>query len=236
MKRFPFPLLLLLMAAPFAGLFAIFGLAPLPAESNRSSDEDHLISGENGMSRAFPVGTIVPQPSTPETFSETPTPLIFRVVNRGEKSVFLQGVRQGEEKIQLYFYHREAGTGWKPFFDTLPCDLPTCRNLHVPKQSCGQGVPFAVSLGPTGTSGSVKELKWDGLLYQRIEATQEDRQRRYCYKGWVPKSGRIRIEIEFSETAQIGKDRNETIGGRDHSVLEFDLPPMKEAYDILVGH
>ena len=222
MRSALFPLLL---------LSVLTGLAPLPVESNLSSEKREPISGD-----PLPAATVVPQPSTPESFSESPTPLIFRVVNRGEKSVFLQGLRQGEEKVQLYFYHREKGTGWKPFFDSLPCDLPTCRNLNIPRQSCGQGVPFAISLAPAGTSGSVKELKWDGLLYQRIEATQEDRQRRYCYKGWVPKGGRIRIEIEFSETAQIGKDRNETIGGRDHSVLEFDLPPTQEVYDILVGH
>lgn len=185
--------------------------------------------------KAVPAGTILPQPSIPETFSDTPTPLLFRIVNRGEKTIFLQGMRQEDEKVQLFFYHRESGQGWKPFFETLPCDLPTCRNLHVPKQSCGQAVPFTISLGPAGRSGSVKELKWDGLLYQRVEATQEDRQRRYCYKGWVPKSGRIRIEIEFSETAQIGGDKKGTIGGRDHTVVEFDLPPAREVYDIFVG-
>src|SRR5581483_2672285 len=218
---------------PLFLFFAVAGVDPLGA--GLSPEESPPSAGRAEERRATPAGTIVPQPTTPETFSETPTPLRFRVVNRGAKSVFLQGMRQAEEKVQLFFYHREAGQGWKPFFESLPCDLPTCRNLHVPKTDCNQAVPFTISLGPAGTSGSVKELKWDGLLYQRIEATQEDRQRRYCYKGWVPKSGRIRVEIEFSETAQIGGDKKGTLGGRDHTVLEFDLPPSQEVYEIPVG-
>lgn len=213
----------------FLPLFLFFAVAGLSPEKSLPN------SGRAEERQATPAGTIVPQPTTPETFSDKPTPLVFRVVNRGARSIFLQGMRQAEEKVQLFFYHREAGQGWKPFFETLPCDLPTCRNLHVPKTDCSQAVPFAMSLAPAGTAGSSKELKWDGLLYQRIEATQEDRQRRYCYKGWVPKSGRIRVEIEFSETAQIGGDKKGTIGGRDHTVLEFDLPPSQEVYEIGVG-
>jgi len=220
----------------FLPLFLFFAAgidAPAP-ESGLSPEVPSSIGGRERQ--ATPAGTIVPQPSTPETFSETPTPLVLRVVNRAAKSIFLQGVRQAEERVQLFFYHREAGKGWKPFFETLPCDLPTCRNLHAAKSDCNQAVPFAISLGPAGTSGSVKELKWDGLLYQRIEATQADLQRRYCYKGWVPKSGRIRGEIDFSETAQIGGDKGGTIGGRDHTALEFDLPPSRQVYEIEVGH
>jgi hypothetical protein len=226
-KRALLPLLLLLTIA---------GIGPFWVGSGLSSDEDRPTSGQEGSKQSIRTGTVVPQPSVPETFADTPTPIVLRIVNRGGKSVFLQGIRQGEEKVQVYFYHRQKGQGWKPFFESLPCDLPTCRNLHTSKQGCGKGVPFAISLGPAGTAGSVKELKWDGLLYQRIEATQEDRQRRYCYKGWVPTSGRIRIEIEFSETAQIGRDKKEMIEGRDHTVLEFDLPSAQEMYDIVVGH
>ena len=217
-------------------LFVITAFVPLLVGPDLSSEAFHRVSDPQGKKRAMPAGTILPQPSIPETFSDTPTPLVFRIINRAGKSLFLQGVRQGEEKVQLFFYHRQEGQGWKPFFDTLPCDLPTCRNLHLPRHDCGQAVPFAVSLAPAGTPGSVKELKWDGLLYQRIEATQEDRQRRYCYKGWVPKNGRIRIEIEFSETAQIGGDKKGMIGGRDHAALELDLPPSREIYDLPVGN
>lgn len=181
-----------------------------------------------------PVGTIVPQPSSPENFQDTPTPVTFRIQNRSLRPIYLQGMKEEAERLQLFFYHRDEGKGWTPFFEFLPCDLPTCRNLHAPKQSCSKQVPYIVSLGPSGSPDSVKEVQWSGLLYQRSEATQENRNRRYCYKGWVPKSGRMRIELEFSETTQEEKGKP-VIGGRDHAVVEFDLPPSRTTLDIVLG-
>lgn len=182
-----------------------------------------------------PAGTIVPQPPP---FSEKPTPVTIRIVNRRATPIYLQGFRGGEERVQIYLYHQEERGGWKPFFEFLPCDLPTCRGLHSAPKSCPKPTPFVVPLGPAGSASSVKEVAWEGLLYQRSEATQEDRNRRYCYKGWVPKTGRMRVEIEFSDTFQNGSEKNgeknEMIGGRDHAVVEFDLPPDRPSYDVVV--
>jgi len=191
---------------------------------------------EAGAGGTRPVGTIVPKPSTPETFSQTPTPLLFRIVNRGKQGLYIQGMQQGEQKrVQLFFYHREKERGWKPFFDSLPCDLPTCRNLRTLGEHCGKSVPFAIRLGPEGSSSAVREFQWDGLLYQRIEATGEDRKRRYCYKGWVPKRGRIRIEVEYSGSIQRALEKRGLIGERSHTAIEFRLPPLRQVYEISVG-
>lgn len=180
------------------------------------------------------IGTIVPQPSAPETFPDA-APLTFRIINRSNRPFYLQGFRDREERLQLYFYHREGKEGWKPFFEALPCDLPTCRNLHAPKNGCSKPIPFIISLGAAGAADSVKEFRWEGLLYQRSEATQEDRSRRYCYKGWVPKSGRMRVEMEFSDTVQEGKEKSGMIGGRDHTAIEFNLPASQSVYEIPIG-
>lgn len=186
---------------------------------------------ENG---ALPAGTIVPQPSPSETFSEEPTPVSLRIINLLKKPIYLQGFRQVDERVQIYLYHREGNRGWKPFFEFLPCDLPTCRGLHAPKKSCPKPIPFVISLGPAGSATSFKEVPWDGLLYERSEATQEDRKHRYCYKGKVPRRGRMRVEIEFSDTLQKGSEKSGIIGGRDHAVLEFDLPPSRPNYEIVI--
>ncbi len=182
----------------------------------------------------MPVGTIVPQPSPPETFSEDPTPVSIRIINRRKKPIYLQGFRQGGERVQIYLYHREGNRGWKPFFEFLPCDLPTCRALHAPGKSCPKPIPFVVALGPAGNADSFKEVPWEGLLYERSEATQEDRKHRYCYKGRVPKTGRMRVEIEFSDTLQKESEKSGIIGGRDHAVIEFDLPPSRPNYEIVI--
>lgn len=186
---------------------------------------------ENG---AIPTGTIVPQPSPPETFSEEPTPVSLRIINLLKKPIYLQGFRQVDERVQIYLYHREGNRGWKPFFEFLPCDLPTCRGLYAPKKSCPKPIPFIISLGAAGSANSFKEVPWDGLLYERSEATQEDRKHRYCYKGKVPRTGRMRVEIEFSDTLQKESEKSGIIGGRDHAVLEFDLPPSRPNYEIVI--
>lgn len=184
-----------------------------------------------GQNRVVPAGTIVPQPSP---FSETPTPVLIRIINQRKNPVYLQGFRQEKERVQIYLYHREGRGGWKPFFEFLPCDLPTCRGLHGPPKSCPKPIPFVVTLGPAGSADSVKEIPWEGALYQRSEATQEDRSHRYCYKGGVPKTGRMRVEIEFSDALQKENEKNGIIGGRDHAVVEFDLPPSRPSYEIMI--
>ena len=198
------------------------------------SISSHSIDAKGG-GLAQPVGTIVPKPTTPETFSEEPTPLLFRIVNRGKKGDYIQGMQQeGEKNVQLFFYHKEKGKGWKPFFDSLPCDLPTCRNLHALNKNCDKPHPFVIRLGPAGSFSSIKKFQWDGLLYQRIEATGEARKRRYCYRGWVPRRGRIRIEVEYSETIQRGLKKRGLIGDRNHTAIEFSLPPLKKVYEISI--
>jgi len=192
--------------------------------------------GLQAEASVLPVGTIVPKPSTPETFSQKPTPLLFRVVNRGKKGLYIQGMQQGEERmVQLFFYHKTRETGWKPFFNSLPCDLPTCRNLHARNKTCGKPHPFAIHLEPLGSAKSAREFQWDGLLYQRIEATGERRKRRYCYKGWIPKRGRIRVEVEYSSSIQRGLKKRGQIGERNHTAIEFSLPPLKKTYEISIG-
>ncbi len=183
----------------------------------------------------LPIGTIVPQPSPPDALSDRPTPVAIRIINRRKTPVYLQGFRGGKERVQIYLYHREEKEGWKPFFEFLPCDLPTCRGLHAPQTSCPKPTPFVVTLGPAGSADSFKEIPWEGSLYQRNEATQEDRSHRYCYKGWTPKTGRMRVEIEFSDTVQKGSDQGGIIGARDHAVIEFDLPPARPSYEMVIG-
>ncbi len=181
-------------------------------------------------------GTIVPHPATPEVFSDTPTPVRIRVVNHGEKKVYLQGFRQGaSKKVHFFFYHRQQGRGWKPFFESLPCNHPTCQNLHVIGKRCGQAAPHVVRLGPAGSANAIKEFEWSGLLYQQVEAIQKKRERRYCYRGWVPKGGEIRIEMEYSDTVQHDKNNNLTIGGRRHTAIEFSLPPTQAVYEFGLG-
>ncbi len=184
---------------------------------------------------ALRTGTIIPQPTFSESFSEKPTDILFRIINRSREKIYLQGITQEERAVQLFFYHRDRGKGWKPFFSSLPCDLPTCRNLHAFKEDCPKPVPFVLSLGAAGTINAVREFRWGGLLYQRIEATREPRGRRYCYKGWLPKRGRMRIEVEFSKTKQASSERKGLIGGRAHTAIEFDLPARRAVYEVFVG-
>ncbi|NKE72705.1 hypothetical protein [Candidatus Manganitrophus noduliformans] len=189
---------------------------------------------EEKTAKIVPAGTIVPQPVPPETFSEKPTPVSLRIINQRKNPIYLQGLRQDGERIQIFLYHREGTRGWKPFFEFLPCDLPTCRGLHAPRKSCPKPIPFVIALGPSGSADSFKEVPWNGLLYERSEATREDRKHRYCYKGKVPKTGRMRVEIEFSETLQKESEKSGIIGGRDHAVFEFDLPPSRPSYEIVI--
>ncbi len=184
-----------------------------------------------------PTGLILPRPKIEETFSKKPTPLTIRIVNRGEKSIYLRGIREVSKKgeVELFFYHRANSRGWKPYFDSLPCNLPTCRNLHSMKGRCGNGQPVVIRLGAQGTSTSVREFKWGGLLYQVSEAIREGRQKRYCYKGWSPKNGRVRVELEYSERVHRDDERKEQIAGRDFTAIEFNLPARKDTYEISIG-
>ncbi len=186
---------------------------------------------------ATPAGIILPRPKIAETFSRNPTPLIIRVTNYGNKTLYLQGMRQSgsEGRLQIFFYHRGEGRGWKPYFDSLPCNLPTCRNLHSAHGQCGKMEPYVIRLGPSGTYNSVKEFRWGGLLYQRNEAIREARQHRYCYKGWVPKRGRVRVEVEYSKSISRNEERKEMMAGRDHTAIEFNLPVSRAVYEIGVG-
>jgi len=186
-------------------------------------------------SSAIQVGTIIPLPTFPESFSEKPAEILFRIINKSRGKTYLQGTRQAEKTVQIFFYHRDNGRGWKPFFSSLPCDLPTCRNLRAFTENCPKPLPFVIPLGPAGTINAVHEFRWGGLLYQRIEATREPRERRYCYKGWIPKRGEMRIEVEFSKKRQKGNGRNGSIGGRSHTVIEFKLPSRRQVYEIFVG-
>ncbi|MFY9269172.1 MAG: hypothetical protein WAO55_05405 [Candidatus Manganitrophaceae bacterium] len=219
------------VVAPFLLLFfsagsgsSMQGFPPTGAESPPFSGSEV---------NAVPAGIIVPQPS-PEADSEEGNPVVLRIINQRSKPIYLQGFRQNEERIQVYLYHRDGKRGWKPFFDFLPCDLPICRRLRAPQKQCPKPIPFVVLLGPAGSADAIKEVPWDGHLYQRNEATQEDRQHRYCYTGWTPRSGRMRVEIEFSEEAEERRENGARIGGRDHAVLEFDLPPSQASYDIVI--
>jgi len=183
------------------------------------------------------VGLILPHPKDKNGFRRRPNPVTIRIANHGEKTVYLQGIREISKagKVQLYFYHRGAGKGWKPYFDSRPCNLPNCRNLDSRKGHCGQGEPVVIRLGAKGTYNSVQEFQWGGLLYERSEATREDRNRRYCYKGWAPSGGQVRVEVEYSKTVSRDDERKELIEGRDHGAIEFKLPATQKVYEIHIS-
>jgi len=189
----------------------------------------------------IPVGIILPKHATPEVFIEVPNPVTIRIINRGKHPIYVQGSRRSESKaVHFFFYHREKsqaerGRGWKPFFESLPCNHPVCRNLHVLRGPCKKSEPYVIRLGPAGSPEAVKDFVWEGLLYQKVQATMKNRERRFCYKGWVPQSGRIRIEVEYSDRVQHDRDGYWQIGGRDHTAIEFDLPAVKKIYVISVG-
>lgn len=186
----------------------------------------------------LPTGLTLPLPNLDRTFSKKPTPLTIRIINQGEKTIYLRGIREVSKKgeVELFFYHRADTRGWKPYFDSLPCNLPTCRNLHSMKGRCGNGESVVIRLGAKGTSNSVREFKWGGLLYQVSEAIREGRNKRYCYKGWTPTNGRVRVELEYSERVHRDNERKEQIAGRDFTAIEFNLPPRKNTYEINIGH
>lgn len=181
-----------------------------------------------------PAGLILPQPRNTNAFQKRPKPLTIRITNHGEETVYLQGVRDlaKEGKVQLYFYHRKEERGWKPYFDSLPCNLPTCTNLSRRQGHCGEGEAVVIRLGAKGTYNSVQEFQWSGLLYELSEAIQENRNRRYCYKGWAPSRGQVRIELEYSKTVSRDEERKERMQGRDHRAIEFKLPASRKIYEI----
>ncbi len=211
-------------------LLFIFIFPLFPAGQDPIRQTEHTL-------KASPAGLIIARPKVKETFSKDPTPLTIRIVNQGEQTIYLQGIRQVSEagKVQLYFYHRRDGGGWKPYFDSLPCNLPTCRNLHTLGSRCGDGEPVVIRLGGKGSHNSVKEFQWGGLLYERSEATREGRSRRYCYTGWAPSRGQVRVEVEYSKAVSRDQSRKEVIKGRDFTAIEFDLPASEKVYEIVVN-
>lgn len=182
---------------------------------------------------ASPAGLILPRPRS-GAFQKRPRPLTIRITNHGEETVYLQGVRDmtKEGKVQLYFYHRGAGKGWKTYFDSLPCNLPTCQNLNSRQGHCGKIEPIVIRLGAKGTYNSVQEFQWGGLLYERNEAIRNSRTQRYCYKGWAPSRGQVRVEVEYSKAVSRDEQRKEMIVRRNHSAIEFKLPASQEVYEI----
>lgn len=194
------------------------------------------IEGLDEHFKIIPVGTILPKHATPEVFAETPRPISIRIINRVKYPIYLQGFRRGKSRtVHFFFYHREKGFGWKSFFESLPCNHPSCRNLNALPGPCKRAEPYVIRLGPAGSEESVKEFVWKGLLYQKVEATMENLKRRFCYKGKSPSSGRIRIEIEYSDSVQRGRNGYWEIGGRNHTSIEFGLPAARSVYVISVG-
>ncbi|MFQ5596782.1 MAG: hypothetical protein ACE5GK_01900 [Nitrospiria bacterium] len=208
-----------------AMLFAILTMPIYPSP---------LQAGEHPST--IPAGTIVPKHERPEVFEEMPNPILIRVINRGNKKVYLHGFKRGaSKKVHFFFYHKEPGSGWRPFFETLPCDHPTCQNLHAIRKPCGASLPYIVELASAGRLNSLKEFRWDGLLYQQVEAHEKARKRKYCYRGIIPRKGQIRIEMEYSHSFQNAPERKQRIGRRQHAAIEFSLPAGRPVYDIVIG-
>lgn len=152
--------------------------------------------------------------------------LTFAIKNTGKERLFLQGYRAGSERISLNLYLKDEDR-WKPFHEYLPCDRPLCSLLDRPHQSCPRPEPIAIPLAP----GEVREVGWDGVLYQRSEATGEGRGK-YCYKPLVPRQGVLRIEVEFSRSLS---EKSGLIGGRERSFIEIPLPASQEIIPIPIG-
>ncbi len=183
---------------------------------------------------ASPTGLVLPQPRSLGGLQKRPNPLTIRITNHGAETVYLQGVRNTtkEGKVQLYFYHQGEGKSWQTYFDSLPCNLPSCRNLTSRQGYCGGGEPVVIRLGAKGTYNAVQEFQWGGLFYELNEAIRENRTRRYCYKGWIPKQGKVRIEIKHSKTVSRDDKRKEMIEDRNYSAVEFKLPAAQKVYEI----
>lgn len=130
----------------------------LPASTQPDVFEDTIPRKQSILQ----AGTIIPQPTFPESFSEKPTEILFRVINQSREKVFVQGISQSGGAVQLFFYHQDRGMGWKPFFSSLPCDLPTCRNLRTFTEGCVKPSPFVIPLGPAGETNAVREFRWGG--------------------------------------------------------------------------
>ncbi len=183
---------------------------------------------------ASSIGLILPRPERTDAFQKHPKPLTIRITNHGQETVYLQGIRDTTKagKIQLYFYHQEEGKSWQTYFDSLPCNLPSCRNLSSRKGQCGEGEPVVIRLGAKGTYNAVQEFQWGGLFYELNEAIRENRTRRYCYKGWIPNQGKVRVEIKHSKTVSRDEQRKEMIEDRNYSAVEFKLPAAQKIYEI----
>lgn len=212
-------------------VFMLF-LFVIPVPSQTAGATEQLAE----LFKVLPVGTILPKHATPEVFAKTPKPISIRIVNRARYPIYLQGFRRGKSKrVHFFFYHREKDFGWKQFFESLPCNHPSCRNLNALNGPCEKAEPYVIRLGPSGSAESVKTFVWKGLLYQKAEATMKNLERRFCYQGQSPSSGHIRIEIEYSDKVQRGRNGFWEIGGRDHTAIEFDLPAARKVYEIIVG-
>jgi hypothetical protein len=188
-----------------------------------------MLAFSDALSRADLLG---PRP-TPKPDEVEPRPVTFKIVNRGKRPLYLQGVRQDRDHLVLTLFHQEGGGGWKPFIDYLPCDLPQCHEMGQPRKRCPNEISVPIPLGPAGGSDAVFESLWEGRLYERREAMVEKKRGQYCYRSSVPTEGMLRVKVEYSETLSedprggIGR-----IGPREKSIVEFPLPPKDPIVEI----
>lgn len=176
---------------------------------------------------------VFPRPGLPQDRSK-PTPVTFRIINQENRPLFLQGVRDNQERLVVNLFLLGNTRGWQSYLDYLPCDLPQCHEMGTLREKCPKGDPFPIRLGPVGTSGAVYELFWEGRLYVRTEALNVRKRGQYCYKSFVPKKGTIHIEIEYSKTLSANKAYPGRIGARERSAIEFSLPPAQPIMVITV--
>jgi len=182
--------------------------------------------GSSSASLILPRSRTNPDESKPITVR-------FRIINLVSRTIYLQGIRQDQERPVLTIFYREEGQGWKPFFNYLPCDLPQCQELGLPEKICPMTGWFPIALGPAGTAEAIKEIFWDGRLYERSEAMLRTNKRgQYCYKSFVPTRGTLHIELEYSETLSDHKPGR--IGSRERSAIEFPLPPTQPLMEIYI--
>jgi hypothetical protein len=171
-----------------------------------------------------------------------PTPVRLRIVNRRARPIYLQGARQepnrtDRDRLVLNVFYRGESGGWQPYLEYLPCDLPQCHEMGGPKKDCSKGAPIAIPLGPAGGPRDVYEVTWEGKLYERTEAIFERKRGEYCYRPFIPSSGTLRIEVEYSETISdepADSGSHGRIGPRDKSAIEFSLPPADPVMEIFV--
>jgi len=162
----------------------------------------------------------------------------FRIVNRGPRPAYIQGIRQDQDHLVLNFFYHADLEGWKPFIDYLPCDSPLCDQIGGLPKPCPKGAMIPIGLGPSGSPAAMVEYLWEGRLYERTEALMEHARGQYCYRPVVPRKGTLRVEVEYSESlsdnhAQPGeKAYPGRIGPRAKSAIELSLPPTQPVMEI----